>query len=391
MAETETKAVEQEPGPAGPAAAPRAVTTARRRSWLRPLLLIAGPAVVLIAGAWVYMNTGRYVATDNAYIKAGGIIVGAEVAGRVVRVAVHENQLVEAGDVLLAIDDSAYRVARDRAAAQTEAVRSFVVALQYSYQQALEELELARSNVAFAERAAEREQALAERQLGSESDLDDARHKLEVASLQIPIIEQRLAQLSAQLGGRTHGEWRDHPAYRTASTMLENAELELEHTLVRAPFRGVVTNVPPPGAYLARGAPAMGLISADNVWIEANYKETQLGNVRAGQPASVTIDAYPGREWSGRVESISQATGAELSVIPAQNASGNWVKIAQRIPVRIVLDGGPEEFTLRAGMSAVVEVDTGLERPTPRFLGFLSGLRSPRTKRDAAPGIRVRE
>lgn len=385
MAETDHKPAEQETSRSDAAGMPPDAAAPRKRRWLRLVLLTAGPLLVLLVGAYVYMNSGRYIETDNAYVKAGAVIVGAEVPGTIARVAVRENELVEAGDVLIEIDASSYRVARDRAASQVEAVQSFIQGLQYSYQQALEELELAHTNVAFAGREVEREQALTERQLGSESDLDEARHTLEVAELQIPIIEQRLAQLRAQLGGEIHANLQDHPAYRTAKSMLANAELELEHTIVRSPFRGIASKVPPPGAYVARGGPVMGVISTDHVWIEANYKETQLEHVRAGQPVVVTIDTYPGREWPGTVESISQATGAEFSVIPAQNASGNWVKIAQRIPVRITLDDLPEDLPLRAGMSAVVEIDTGFDRPAPRYLGILGVLRSSRTERTRRP------
>jgi membrane fusion protein (multidrug efflux system) len=318
------------------------------------------------------MNSGRIAETDNAYVKADTVVLSAEVPGRIVAVHVAENEPVTAGQVLVEIDDSPYQVARRRAESQLEAVTSFVVGMQASYQQALDELALARSEVAFNEREVVREESLAERSLGSERDLDVARYDLEQARLNIPILEQRLAQLEAQLGGEIHGGYQAHPAYRTVKAMLDDASLDLEHTTIRAPIDGVASHVPLAGGYVARGAPVMSLVSPGNVWIEANFKETQLTYVRPGQPVTVHLDTYPGREWHGSVASISQATGAEFSVIPAQNASGNWVKVTQRITVRIALDRQTTgDAQLRAGMSAIAEVDTGHRRELPAPLGFL--------------------
>ena len=342
-----------------------------RRLWVRISMLIFGPAAVLLVGGYIYVNTGRYVETDNAYVKAAMVAVSSQVAGPIARLGVEENVSVKGGDVLLEIDDEPFRVAVERAEAQLETVRAFIQGLQASYQQALEQLKLAHTNVAFSERELARELSLAERELGSEADVDRARHEFDIATQQIPIIEQSLAQLRSQLGGNISGGLEGHAAYRAAKAMLEGARLELEHTFVRAPFAGVASKVPSPGTYAARGAILMGLVSDSIFWLEANFKETQLTNVEVGQPVLVRIDTYPGREWRGEVESISQATGAEFSVIPAQNASGNWVKVAQRITVRITLDVGPNDSPLRSGMSAIVEIDTGFERPAPAIFDFL--------------------
>jgi membrane fusion protein (multidrug efflux system) len=347
-------------------------------------LLVLGPVVVLVAGAYIYINTGRYAETDNAYVKASAIIVSAQVTGPIVRVAVRDNERVSKGDVLFEIDDRSFRLAVTRAGAQLATVNSLIQGLHASYQQQLEQLKLARTNVVFTERELAREESLAERQLASDVDVDRARHDFDIAKQQIPIIEQALAQLRAQLGGDISLGLEGHAAYRTVMSMLESAELQLEHTIVRAPFDGVASKVPVPGTYVAPGSPVMGLVSEDLVWIEANYKETELTHVEVGQSVVIRIDTYPGREWHGSVESISQATGAEFSVIPTQNASGNWVKVAQRIPVRIALDVGPGDPSLRAGMSAIVEIDTGFERQAPNILSFLR--RSPAPQPDAAIG-----
>lgn len=358
-------------------AAPPASRAARPRGrWLRPASLLLGPLVVLVAGTYVYMTTGRYASTDNAYVKADKVVVSAEVAGPIVRVDVRENEHVTAGDVLFVIDDSAYRVALGRADAQTEAVAAYIEGLKASYRQRLEELELARTNVAYAGHELEREEGLTERGLGSEVDVDRARHEFDVANRQIPIVEQALAQLRAQIGP-IDLSLHDHAAYRVAKSAVDAAALDLERTVVRAPFDGVASKVPVVGQFVAPGSAVMSVVSDRDVWIEANYKETDLAHVDVGQRVNVFIDTYADREWHGAVESIGQATGAEFSVIPAQNASGNWVKVTQRIPVRIAVRVAGNDPMLRSGMSATVDIDTGYERPAPSFLGFLRPTRAP--------------
>lgn len=365
------------PGPEQPSAPMPQATEANpnsKRSKMRWPLLIAGPLVVLIGGGYVYMNSGRIAETDNAFIKADTVIVSPAVAGIVVNVAVAENQRVRSGDLLFQIDQDNYRLDRDRAAAQLETVRSIIEGVEASYRQALEELALAKTDASYAARDVTREQSLAARGLGSEIDLEDSQHQLDTATQRIAIIEKRLEQLRAQLGGDLLTSVEDHAAYRTAKAAFDRAETELARTIVRSPIDGIVSHVPLSGGYAAPGTPIMTVVSTETLWVEANFKETQLTHVAVGQPAVVHVDTYKGQDWHGQVESISPATGAEFSVIPAQNASGNWVKVAQRIPVRIRLEHvepASEDRILRAGMSAVVEIDTGFEREAPLLLGFL--------------------
>lgn len=346
-----------------------------RRS-LRTVLLALGPIAVALGGGYVYMNSGRYVETENAYVKATAVVVSAEVAGPIVEIAVTENQSVHAGDLLLRIEDAPYRGKVAGTSAQLEAVSSFVAGLLASYRQAVEQLKLAQSNVAYAKLELEREQSLAARNLGTESDLNKAQHEFDIAEQQIPIIEQTLAQLEAQLGPSFAGSIENHAAYRAVDLLLAGAKTDLEHTRIRAPIDGIVNHVPVSGAYVPIGGPVLSIVSDNELWIEANFKETQLTHIEVGQSVTASIDAYPDQEWHGTVASISQATGAEFSVVPAQNASGNWVKVAQRIPVRIALETGPNDPPLRAGMSVVVAVDTGYQRPAPKYLGFLAALRA---------------
>jgi membrane fusion protein, multidrug efflux system len=342
-----------------------------RRRRLRVTLLVLGPLAVLLVGGYVYMNSGRHVTTDDAYVKASTVAVSAQVAGPIVHMRVAENEHVEAGDVLFEIDDDTYRVAAERARAQLETVHSMLLGLVASYHQQVEQLKLARTNEAYKKREYERKQSLLKQHLASESDVDEARNDYDDASQQIPIIEQALAQLRAQLGGDITIGPEDHSAYRTAKATLESAELDVAHTVVRAPFDGIASKVPEPGTYVTPGSPVMGLVSDKSIWVEANYKETELTHVAPGQSVEVRIDTYPDHAWHGTVQSIAQATGAEFSVIPAQNATGNWVKVTQRIPVRIALDIRPGDPPLRAGMSAIIDIDTRYVRTTPRLLGFL--------------------
>jgi membrane fusion protein (multidrug efflux system) len=356
-------AANAEPAPQAPAG--------RGRRVLRRLLLVLGPALVAVAGMYAYLASGRYASTDNAYVKADIVLITPEVAGPIVRVDVGENERVGAGQVLFVIDDESYRVALTRAKAQLRGVESFVESLKAQYRQRLEELELARTDLQFTERELARETALAERELGSGAEVDRAKHEYDVAARKISIVEQQLAQLRAQLGGDAGARLEEQAAYQAVQAAYEQAMLDLERTVVRAPFEGVASKVPMLGEYAAPGGAVMSVVADHDVWVEANFKETDLTHVRVGQPVVVRVDTFPDREWRGEVASISQATGSEFAVIPAQNATGNWVKVTQRIPVRIAVSDAGRQSELRAGMSAVVEIDTGRERRLSDVLTFL--------------------
>jgi membrane fusion protein (multidrug efflux system) len=373
---------ERQPGSsavASPAAAPPPAAGAqtatpgkpRKRRWVRAVLLTVGPLAVIVIGAYLYFTSGRLIETDNAYIKADVAMIAAEVAGPIVSVAVRENQPVKQGDVLFSIDDRPFAVGLQRARAQLGAINDLVESFRAGYRQTSEQLALERATAAYEEREFARLSELAARKLTSDVAVDEARHQRDVAKQQIQVTEQALEAAKARLGGDLDRPVTDQAAYLAAKSMFDAATLDVEHTTVRAPFDGVASKVPTVGQYVAPGAPIMSVVATHGMWIEANYKETELTRVAVGQPVDIELDTYPGRTWHGRVESISQATGAEFSVIPAQNATGNWVKVAQRIPVRIAIDVGSGDPDLRVGMSAIVTIDTGYERPAPALIRAL--------------------
>jgi membrane fusion protein (multidrug efflux system) len=331
------KAPEPETVPAPePEAVPPSPPAVARRRWLRPALLLLGPLLVLRAGGYFYLSSGRYVGTDNAYLKADLVIVAARVEGQITAVMVDDNDRVEAGDVLFRLDPAPFELAAAEAEARLQEARQTVLALKASYREKQAELEMAAEDVAFAERDYTRQADLAKSDFVSASTLDIARHTLENSRQKQVVIARDLDRLRAGLGG--------DPA---------------RHAEVRAPFAGIASNTPKVGRYVQPGQAVMSLVGEQKVWIEANFKETELTHIRPGQAATVTVDAYPGERWQGTVQSINQATEAEFSVLPAQNASGNWVKVVQRVPVRIKVEPRPDGPPLRAGMSSLVEVDTG--------------------------------
>ncbi|MGH7090098.1 MAG: HlyD family secretion protein, partial [Stellaceae bacterium] len=330
-----------------------------RRGWLRIVLMLALPAALLVGAGYWYLNSGRWASTDDAFVQADVLQVSADVPGRVVAVEVHDNEPVRAGQVLFRLDDSSYRIALDHAQAQLAAARLQVDALRATYRQKLEQLKEAQDTLAYQQREFDRQQKLLAEHVASQSAFDAAHHALDMARQGVAAAQQDIANTLAALGGNPEIKTGDHPLVRQAQAQVDQAELDLSHAVVTAPIDGTVTNVSklPVGQYLNAATPAFSLV-ANKVWIEANYKETDLTHMRPGQKGEVVIDTYPGHEFAVTVESIGAGTGSEFSVLPPQNATGNWVKVVQRLPVRIVLAPSDRAVALRAGMSAYVEVDT---------------------------------
>jgi membrane fusion protein (multidrug efflux system) len=333
-----------------------------RRRLARLVLLVVVPVIALLAVAVVYLAGGRYVETDNAYVKADKVPVSAEVAGMVTEVLVDENQGVAAGQPLFRLDPAPFQVAVAKAEARLAQVRTDLAALKAGYREKQAEITLARTKYAFAMKDQQRQGELVAKNFVSASKFDDAKQSADIAGQQIGALEQDLKRIAESLGGGVDAPIERHPSYREALAALAQAKLDLSRVEVRAPLPGIVSKPPKPGQYLGAGGTALALVVSGNHWIEANLTETDLTYVHPGQPAIVHVDTYPDKSWQGKVESLSPATGAEFSLIPAQNATGNWVKIAQRVPVRITLDAAAGMPELRAGLSALVEIDTGHRR-----------------------------
>jgi membrane fusion protein (multidrug efflux system) len=343
--------------------------SALRRGRVRRLLLWVVPAIVVVAGVWWYGSGGRYVETDNSYVKQDRVDVAAQVGGEVRAVLVRENERVTAGQPVLALDDALPSVAVQRAEAQLASARSQVLELKAAYREKEGELAVARRTSDYAVREYERQKTLAAQKLVPATALDAAHRSADLATGAIGVLELQASQTRARLGGDADLPVERHPAVLSAAAELARARIDLARTRIAAPQAGIASHLPKVGDHLEPGRPAFAVVTDHAVWVEANFKETDLEWVRPGQPVEVVVDTYPSHRWKGRVESISQATGAEFSLLPPQNATGNWVKVVQRIPVRIAIDTGPDQPPLRDGMSANVEIDTGPHTRFDRWFG----------------------
>jgi membrane fusion protein (multidrug efflux system) len=315
---------------------------------------------LLIGGAWLYLTGGRYQSTDNAYVRAARVAISSNIAGRVTEVAVHDNQLVHRGDVLFRLDDAPLRIAVQEAQAQLATARLQVESLKASYRQRQADLRSAQDTAAYQQREYERQEKLLAPGIASQAQVDRARHEQDSARQQVAGVQQQMASILASLGGSINLPIDRHPSVQQASALLERARLNLSYAVIAAPDGGIVTKVEQVqvGSYINAAAPVFALVSTHDVWVEANFKEVQLTHMREGQAATVEIDTYPNKSFTARVASLSPGTGSEFSVLPPENATGNWIKVIQRVPVRLELQDSSADAPLRAGLSASVTVDT---------------------------------
>jgi membrane fusion protein (multidrug efflux system) len=331
---------------------------------MRLPLMIGGPVLAALVALIVYLFTGRYEGTDDAYVQAASVAISSNVAGRVQALEVRDNQAVSKGEILFRLDAAPLRIAVEEAGAQLAAARLQVQSLKASYRQRQAEVASARETLEFQERETQRQRRLLASGISSALQVDRAVHALENARAQLAAAEQQQGAALAGLNGNPDIAPDEHPMVQQAQATLDRAKLNLSYTVIRAPSDGVVTRVEQlqVGTYIAAAAPVFALVSRRDVWVEANFKENQLTYMRAGQPATVKVDSYPGKTFRGTVASVSPGTGSQFSVLPPENATGNWVKVVQRLPVRIELRQLDSRYPLQAGLSANVSVDTGHER-----------------------------
>jgi membrane fusion protein (multidrug efflux system) len=349
----------------------RARVSASRLPSLRLTLLVLVPALVLSAATLYYLLGGRYVSTDNAYVGAQKVLITPEVSGKVVRIAVTEGQLLKPGDELLAIDPEPYRLSAQEAEARLLHVRSDFAALKASVTSLARQIELARQTLAAAQADFDRKTKLVSDKISSPSDLDKSRVTLMAAQTQIEQLEQQERAARIQLLDDPNLPIERYPQFIEASAALDRARRDLANTVLRAPIAGVATQVSSiqMGRYLTAGMAVFSVVSSEVLWIDANPKETDLTHVRPGQPVTITVDAFPDRRLQGVVAAISPGTGAQFAILPPQNAAGNWIKIVQRVPIRVEFAPGQDLRRLRAGMSAFVEIDTGRRSRLALMLG----------------------
>jgi membrane fusion protein (multidrug efflux system) len=349
---------------------PQAPDSARPKKSLRRPLMFALLPLALIVGGYFYVTGGAVMSTDNAYVQADMVGLSTDVSGIVREVSVRDNQKVAKGDVLFRLDDLQFRLALDRAEAQIGNTRNDLVALQTSYRNMQAQVDQALKDVDFNMVNFKRQEQLLTNNFTPRATFDAARNTLQGSQQKLASLNAQLAGLAANLNGNPDAPIEDHPRYKDAVAARDEAARQLAHTIVRAPFAGIVTNVPSlqPGQYLAAAATAFNIVSTDHVWVQASPKETELTYVKPGQKVTVEVDTFPGQRWAGTVESISPASASSFSLLPAENTSGNWVKVVQRIPMRVRVSNAPGKPALRVGMSVEVSVDTGHARGLPSFI-----------------------
>ena len=334
------------------------------RDRLRMPLMLLAPVLIIGIGTYIYFTGGRFIGTDDAYVRAAQLSVSANLSGRVTELRVHDNQLVHRGDVMFKLDDASLRIAVAEAQAQLGKARLQVEGMKAVYRQRQADVMAARDTVNYRRSEYERQQRLLDKGIASQAQLDAAGHARDSAEQNYNAAQQQLAAALADLAGNPGIALDKHPLVMEAQAQLDRGQLNLTYATVTAPQDGVVTKVErlQVGSYINASQPVFALVSTTDVWVEANFKEVQVAHMHPGQHAEVVIDAFPDKTFDATVTSFSPGTGNEFSVLPAENATGNWVKVVQRIPVRLNIKNLPTEAALQSGLSASVKVDTEYQR-----------------------------
>ncbi len=367
------------PTPVEAPAPARRTLLQRARGNLRFILLVVLPVLALVVGLWVYLSGGRYVSTDNAYVGAQKVLITPDISGKISAITVSEGQHVKKGDPLFEIDPEPFRLAVEQARARVAGVRTDFATLKANLKSNDALVALARETVRLKQSDVDRKSSLLAKSAGAQVDVDTAVGALVTAKTQLQQLTQQRDAYLTQLLDDPNLLIEKFSPYMMAAAALEQAQRDLAHTAVRAPLDGTATQVPSIqlGRYVAAGTPVFALVDDNNQWVDANPKETDVTYLRIGQPATVVVDAFPDETFRGRLAAVSPGTGAQFAILPPQNASGNWVKVVQRLPLRIEFAPGQNLERLRAGMSATVEIDTGRSRSLASLFGFSATAKDP--------------
>jgi membrane fusion protein, multidrug efflux system len=364
---------DQKAPPREAVAAPGRRLSGGLRRYRRFLLLVVLPLAALIGGVTFYLSGGRYVGTDDAYVGAQKVLITPDISGKIDKVVVREGQHVNAGDVLFEIDPVPFRLAVDQAKATLEQAHTTYDNLVANIKIYGQMLDLAQQGVDLKQRDVDRKTSLVKSNVGSQLDLDNAANAMVTAGAQAQFIKQQLSNAKTQLLGKPDLPLEQFPPYAQAKAALEQAERNLDHTAMRAPMPGIATQVDQIqlGRFVMAGTPVFSVVDIDNPWVDANPKESDFTYVAVGQPVTLDVDAFPNHLFKGTVGSLSPGTGAQFAILPPQNATGNFVKVVQRVPVRIYFDKDDKFVArLKAGMSVYATIDTGHKRTLAGLLGL---------------------
>jgi membrane fusion protein (multidrug efflux system) len=359
------------------AAEPRRRLMAGMRRYRRVLLLVVVPVVALMAGLTFYLNGGRYVTTDDAYVGAQKVLITPDISGKIINVAVREGQQVSTGDVMFQIDPVPFKLALAQARAKLDDAKTSHDNLVANVKLYAQTIEIVNAGIALKQRDVDRKSSLVKSNVGSQLDMDNSGTALVTAQAQLQLVRMQNSTALNQLLGNPELPLEEFPAYMQAKAVLDDAQRNLDLTTVRAPMNGIATQVDQIqlGRFVMAGSPVFSVIDTANPWVDANPKESDFTYVAVGQPVTIDVDAFPDHVFKGTVGSLSPGTGAQFAILPPQNATGNFVKVVQRVPVRIYFDSN-DRFVrkLKAGMSAYTSIDTGHRRSLAALLGFSSAV-----------------